>query len=325
MINPFVLLLLGFVLGMLTGFLGVGGGFLLTPALNILGFHMLYAIGTSFSVIVGNSLIGAMRHHRLGNVDIKLGIVMGLLSMIGVELGKRFVFHLENLNLAETYVRVAYIFFLLLISIFMLREYYQFQKLRFEKKRLEEKKHFLALQISRIKIPPNVSLPHSGVDLISIWVIIFSSIFIGFLSGFMGIGGGFIGFPLLIYVIGVPTLIAIGTSLVTVFFTSCYGMIVYANKGYAKWMAVLIILAGSFVGLQLGVYATRYVPSMKIRLLFALFLFTIVVSILLKQINKVTLSSYLLVGSACLLSFTILLLLMKRRLAQILNKSNSQS
>jgi len=134
MINPFQLLFLGFVLGMLTGFLGVGRGFLFTPALNILGFHMLYAIGTNFSTIVGNSLIGAMRHHRLGNVDFKLGIIMGLLSMIGVEFGKRFVFHLEKLNLAGTYVRMAHIFFLLLISIFMLREYYQFQKQRFEKK-----------------------------------------------------------------------------------------------------------------------------------------------------------------------------------------------
>jgi hypothetical protein len=102
-------------------------------------------------------------------------------------------------------------------------------------------------------------------------------------------------------------------------------MIVFATKGYVKWMAVLIILGGSFAGLQLGVYATRYVSSMKIRLLVALFLFIIVVSILLKQVNKVTLSSYLLLGSACLLSFTILLLLMKRGLAQILNKSNSQS
>jgi len=141
----------------------------------------------------------------------------------------------------------------------------------------------------------------------------------------MGIGGGFIGLPLLICVIGVSTLWAVGTSLVIAFFTSCYGMMVYAIEGNVEWMAVLIILAGSFAGLQLGVYATRYVPSMKIRLLFALFLFIIAVSILLKQINKVTLSSYLLVGSACLLSFTILLPLMKRRLAQMLNKSNPQS
>lgn len=110
---PLVLLLIGFVQGILTGFWGVGGGFLITPALNILGFDIAYAIGTSFSTIAVNSFIGAMKHHRLRNVDFRLGITMGLFSMIGVELGRRFLFHLEKLNLDETYVRVAYIFSLL--------------------------------------------------------------------------------------------------------------------------------------------------------------------------------------------------------------------
>jgi len=91
MVNVFVLFPLGFILGILTDFFGEGGGFLLTPALNILGFQMVYAIGTGFSVIAGNALIGAITHHKLGNVDFILGIIPGLFSSGGVELGKRLV------------------------------------------------------------------------------------------------------------------------------------------------------------------------------------------------------------------------------------------
>ncbi|MCK4793719.1 MAG: sulfite exporter TauE/SafE family protein, partial [Desulfobacteraceae bacterium] len=116
MINPGVLLLLGFILGVLTGFFGLGGGWLLTPALNILGLPMVYAIGTGFFTLVGKTLYAATRHHKLGNVDIKLGIIMGISSTPGVELGKRLVFYLERVNLAGTYVRVAYMVLMLIIS-----------------------------------------------------------------------------------------------------------------------------------------------------------------------------------------------------------------
>ena len=312
MINPFLLFLLGFILGTLTGFFGVGGGFLLTPALNILGLQMVYAIGTGFFTLVGNTLFGAMRHHRLGNVDLRLGITMGLSSSAGVELGKRVVLYLERLYLAGPYVRIAYIILLVLISFFMLKEYYHRWRMKQNGEKAErigqqEGKSLLTRYIYRIRIPPEISLPRSGVHSISIWVIIVSGILIGFLSGFMGLGGGFIGLPVLIYVIGVPTITAVGTSLVVVFITSCYGTAVYALAGRVEWLEALIILAASLIGVQLGVYATKYVTGMKIKILFALLLFVVAISVFLKQINMVTISSYLVVSSACVLCLTILL------------------
>ncbi|UCC66076.1 MAG: sulfite exporter TauE/SafE family protein [Deltaproteobacteria bacterium] len=312
MINPFVLLLLGFILGVLTGFFGVGGGFLLTPALNILGLSMVYAIGTGFITLVGKTLFGAVKHHKLGNVDLKLGITMGLFSSAGVELGKRVVLYLEKLNLAGPYVRVAYIILLVLISILMLKEYYGHRKRNQKGQQrgtaeMQQGNLTLTRYIYRIGLPPKISLPHSGVGSISLWVIIASGILIGFISGFMGLGGGFIGLPLLIYVIGIPTITAVGTSLVIVFITSCYGTIVYAAAGRVEWFEALIILAGSLIGVQLGVYATKYVTGMKIKVLFALLLFVVAVSVFLKQINMVTMSSYLVIGSACALCLAILL------------------
>jgi len=328
MMNLIIFFPLGFIFGILTGFLGIGGGFFMTPALNILGFQMVYAIGTSFCAIAGKTFIGAIRHYGLGNVDLKLGIILGLFSILGVDLGKRFLFHLEKLDLAGTYVRFAYIFTLLLISIFMLKEYSQYHNSNQKKTNIEvdligEVKSPLVKYIYRIKIPPTISLPHSGLDAISIWIILLFGILIGFLSGFMGIGGGFIGLPVLIYGIGVPTIIAIGTSLVNVFITSFYGTIIYAMEGKVEWISVLILLAGSMVGIQVGAYATKYVTPVKVRMLFALFLLFIAISILLKQIHMVTLSSYIMVGSACLLSFTILFPLIKKLITRRSDKENS--
>jgi len=319
--NPLVLFLLGFILGILTGFFGVGGGFLVTPALNIFGLDIVHAIGTGFFVIAGNTLIGAIRHWKLGNTDPKLGTILGLCSVGGVELGKRLVLHLEKLNLVGTYVRVAYIILLGLISIWMLREYYHYWKTRQNGDPLEdfgsrEGMHIMAHHIHRIVIPPQISVPRSGMGAISIWVIVISGLIIGFLSGFMGIGGGVVGLPLLIYVIGVPTIIAVGTSLVTVFLTSCYGTVVYALTGNVQWAAGFIILAGSIIGVQCGVYATEYVTGIKIKILFALLLLVVAASVFLKQIGMVTISSYLVVCSAGALCLVILLPLRKKHQAR---------
>jgi uncharacterized membrane protein YfcA len=317
MVNLYIFFPLGFIFGTLTGFLGIGGGFFMTPALNILGFEMTYAIGTTFCAIAGNTFFGAIKHYGLGHVDLRLGTILGLLTLVGVNLGKSFLFHLEKVNLAGTFVRVAYIFLLLLISLFMLKEFSQYlnpKKRRgfSEDKEVEEKKHFLTLQIHRIKIPPRLSFPQSGVKDISTWVILFFGILIGFLSGFMGIGGGFVSLPVLIYGIGVPTTLAIGTSLINVFLTSFYGTILYAMEGTVEWISVLILLAGSLFGVQVGAHATKYVTPMKIKVLFALFLFVVAISILLKQTGYATLSSYLLLSAAFLLAFVILFPLIRR-------------
>jgi uncharacterized membrane protein YfcA len=316
-INPGVLFVLGFFLGVLTGFFGVGGGWLLTPALNILGLHMVCAIGTGFFTLVVNTLYAEIRHYKLGNVDIKLGAIMGISSCAGVELGKRVVFHLEKIHLAGTYVRVAYMVLMLFISLSMLREYYSWWKVNRrqgcgEQIAGRDRTPVFRRSIYGIEIPPGISLPHSGVSSISLWVIIASGILIGFLSGFMGIGGGFIGLPLLIYVIGIPTIIAVGTSLVVVLLTSCYGTCVYALAGCVEWKMALIILAGSLLGVQLGVSATKYVTGMKIRVLFALLVLVVGVSIFLKQIDMVVLSSYLVMSVACAICLAILIPLRKK-------------
>jgi uncharacterized membrane protein YfcA len=316
MIHPGVLLLLGFALGVLTGFFGVGGGWLLTPALNILGLPMVYAIGTGFFTLVGKTLYAATQHHKLGNVDIKLGAIMGICSIAGVDLGKRVVFYLEKANLAGTYVRAMYIVLMFAVSLSMLLEYFRYRKMHRKeqgegKATGKEQTPGLARYIYPIGLPPKISLSRSAVYSISLWVIISCGLLIGFVSGFIGIGGGFIALPLLIYVIGAPTINAVGTSLVVVLITSCYGTYVFALVGYVQWLPALILLAGSLIGVHLGVYATRYVTGLKIRNLFALMVLSVGVSVLLKQINMALISSYLVMSSACALCLVILFPLRK--------------
>ena len=312
MIHPLVLSVLGCVLGLLTGFFGVGGGFFITPALNVLGLPMAFAIGTSLAAIVGNALLGTLQHYRLGSVDSKLGIVMGVCGLPGIELGKRLVIHLEKLDLVGNYVRGAYIFILLLISLLMLRESYS----SFERGKkhhhdetggIEKERVSLADRIQRIGIPPALSFPRSGIKSISFWVVFAIGMTLGFFSGFMGIGGGFVGLPMLIYLIGLPTHVAVGTSLVTVFIISSYGTLTYAMVGKVQWTAVFIILAGSLVSTQFGARVTKYATGMRLRALFALLLLFIALSVLMKEFGWDRVSMYVLGGVACLLSVAIII------------------
>jgi len=317
MSSIFVLLALGFILGTLTGFFGVGGGFLLTPALNVLGFSITSAIGTGFFTLMGNSVFGVIRHHRLGNVDLRLGVTLGICSVVGVELGKRLVLHVDRLNLAGTSVRLLYIVLLVGIAVSMLKVYADQRAKRHSAQtgdaaKAHGERSAVASRITRLGVPPRIALPRSEVDAISIWIILASGVLIGFLSGFMGIGGGVIGLPLLIYIIGVRTITAVGTSLVLVFLTSCCGTIVYALAESVRWGPAVVILAGSLVGVQLGVSASKYVTGVRIRVLFAVLLLIVAISVFLKEMGVTPLDSYLLLGSTGALTLTILVPLLKK-------------
>jgi len=174
-------------------------------------------------------------------------------------------------------------------------------------------------RLQGIDIPSMIHFAKSRLT-ICLWAVLAVGFFTGALAGLMQIGGGFIGLPLLIYVIGVPTITAIGTSLVIVFLTSCYGAAVYAIGQYVEWIPALITLAGSLIGVQLGVYATKYVTGTKKKILFALLLLVVAASVFLKQINMITISTYLILSSACVLCLAILLPLTKN----FLGKNNYQ-
>ena len=310
-----LLVLLGFVVGTLSGFFGVGGAFIMTPALNILGFPIVYAIGTDLALMLGSSTVATIRHFRFGNVDIRLGLYMLLGTVVGVWLGKTLVFRLLASGDAEIVIRMIYIFLLFGLSSYMVYDYFSFiSRSHFRKNGpdAEERSTRLSRRLRRLKIAPMVDLPGSGIGQISLWIPLGVGVITGFLAAFLGVGGGFIRMPALIYGLGVPTTVAVGTDLFEIIFSSALGTFFYAVEGKVHLAAAMILLIGASIGAQVGSYATQYVRGMRVRLYFALTIFFAGVSVVIKQVAVwrdspllSTFAGYLIVGVATIMMFII--------------------
>jgi uncharacterized membrane protein YfcA len=280
------LILLGFTVGVIGGFFGIGGAFMVTPALNVFGFPMAYAIGTDMAHIAGKSIVATMKHRKFGNVDLKLGIIMIIGTAVGIELGATLIMWLEEIGRVDAVVRYTYMVLLFGLGTYMLYEYFKLTKgtAAKEKKVVSDAgTSALALKMQSIKIPPMVNLTVSGFT-ISIWVILIIAAITGFVAGFLGVGGGFLRMPALMYVIGSPTKIAVGTDLFEVMISGAYGAFSYAIRGRVELIAAVIMLLGASVGAQFGTLATQYVRGLKIRLYFAVTMMLAGVSVIFKHI-----------------------------------------
>lgn len=294
-----VLISIGFMVGTLGGFFGVGGAWIVTPALNIFGFPMAYAIGTDLAHIFGKSIIATRKHSKLGNVDWRLGVLSIAGSIIGIEGGKRLVMLLEKAGNVGDVVRWVYMIFLFGLGIYMVYDY----RTAIARARRDgtggsdqepvEVTSAAARSLRKFQLPPVVALPASGIKGVSFWILFSIFLVTGFLSGFMGVGGGFVLLPALIYLVGCPTTIAVGTSLLSVCFMSGYGCFTYSMAGRTELYAAMIMLIGASVGAQVGVLATRYVRGYGIRLLFAVMILLAGTSVALKQGQSILSLEYL--------------------------------
>ena len=280
----------GFVIGVLSGLFGVGGGFLLVPLLNIV-FNVPYniAIGSSLLQMVGTSTASTLKHRGYSHIDYKLAgfILMG--SIIGVELGARVLMRLKNLgtininastiSIMDFWINIIYIILLSLVGISMFLES---KKAKKRAPRGGVVDTIFSQKIQNIKIPPIIYLPTSKIKSISIWNLICLGFAAGILSGLLGIGGAFIMNPALIYLIGIPTSIAIGTSLFQTIFVSGYGAITHLLKGNIDFRLVCCILTGSLVGSQLGAILNKKLRGAHIRYYFSLLIFFTAGIILIK-------------------------------------------
>lgn len=281
--NALILIAIGFAVGVLGGFFGVGGAWVVTPALNIFGFPMAYAIGTDLAHIFGKSIVATAKHRKMGNVDMKLGLLSIVGSVIGVEIGAQNVMWLTSLGLAGPIVRYTYMVLLFGLGLYMLYDYATKDKRAAAK---AAKQASMAMGTAPPKkswsLPPMIHFPASGIT-ISFWTVTLVFLFTGWLSGFLGVGGGFIRMPALIYLIGCPTAVAVGTDLFSVVFTGAYGCFTYGVKARVEIMAAILMLIGASVGAQIGVTAVKYIRGYGIRLLFAIMIMLAGSSVALKQ------------------------------------------
>jgi uncharacterized membrane protein YfcA len=321
--NVLLLIVIGFCVGVLGGFFGVGGAWIVTPALNIFGFHMAYAIGTDLAHIFGKSIVATKKHSKMGNVDWKLGLISIIASVLGVELGSQLIMLLEKTGDVGSIVRWSYIVLLLGLSMFMMYDYFIVRPSQTDtaimdgtkvsaKIKKRKKKIPLSKRLHKIKIPPMISFPASGIESVSLWIVLLIFFVTGFLSGFMGVGGGFIRMPALVYLIGCPTAIAVGTDLMSVLFSGAYGCLTYALKGRVEIIAAVFMLFGASIGAQLGVTAVKYIRGYGIRLLFAIMIAFAGISVVIEQIYKMTgitiyssIAGVLVIGASILMTLVI--------------------
>ncbi len=297
------LVLIGFSVGCIGGFFGMGGAWMVTPGLNILGFPMAFAIGTDIAHIAGKSMISTFRHSKFGNVDYKLGVIMVIGTVIGIECGAQVVMWLERIGKVGPVVRWVYIGLLALIALMVFYDYYKATQ---KKKAGDVGEHGAEgitwyKTLHKISLPPMVHFEVAGITC-SAWLPIGVSFLTGVLAGFLGIGGGLIRMPALVYLIGCPTHIAVGTDLFEVMISGLYGTFTFGAKGRIEIWAVFVMLAGAAIGAQIGTVATKYAKGYGIRIAFGLAVLACMVSIILKQF-KIDLAATVLilgaVGSIC--------------------------
>jgi uncharacterized protein len=278
-INPIYLAIVGFVIGVLGGFFGVGGSFIAGPALRLVGLDWNFAVGTDLAHIVGKSVVAAKRHRALGNVDLRLGLLMAIGTIGGAEVGAQAIQMLKRAGNVNFVVSIVSIVVYLSISSFMLWESRKTllsaknQSQRGSPKGAKSKEDHSAFTpvtraIQRLKIWPMVSLPVSGIQSISLWMILLVAFVGGLFSGFLGGGAGYIRMPSMVYVLGIPTHLAVGTDLFEIIISASYGTFSHAVKGNVDILIALVMNTGAAVGAQIGAISTQYFAGPKIRLAF---------------------------------------------------------
>jgi uncharacterized membrane protein YfcA len=278
-IQPLYLIGIGFIVGVLGGFFGVGGSFLAGPALYALGVPMNFVVGTDLSHIVGKSIVAARKHRALGNIDMKLGLIMVVGTIAGVESGAQVIQWLKKTAHVDWAVGITFIIVLICISGFMTWETISTMRrhrpARAPKSGREHPSRsdrsaaaHISRKIHRISLPPYVRLPISGIERVSLWAILLVAFIGGFFSGFLGGGAGYIRMPCLIYLLGIPTHIAVGTDLFEIIISASYGTITHALKGNVDILIALVMHTGAAIGAQIGATLTQFFAGPRIRMAF---------------------------------------------------------
>jgi len=278
-INPILLVALGFVVGILGGFFGVGGSFLAGPALFALGLPMNIAVGTDLTHIVGKSIVAARRHWSLGSVDLRLALIMVVGTILGIQAGVAGIEALKRRGEVNLVVGLIAIVVYVAISLFVAYESWKSLKIPASRRGRaagaslpgRDKQFFGAFARSVQKLPlgPRIALPFSGIKSISIGAILLVSFVGGAFSSFLGGGAGYIRMPSMVYFLGIPTHIAVGTDLFEIVVSASLGSFEHALKGNVDIMVALVMQTGAAVGAQIGATMTQFISGPRLRLAFA--------------------------------------------------------
>jgi uncharacterized membrane protein YfcA len=279
-IDPVLLVALGFVVGVLGGFFGVGGSFLAGPALFALGMPMNFVVGTDLTHIVGKSIVAARKHWSLGGIDFRLALIMMVGTVLGIQVGVAGIDALKMRHEVNLVVGVVAIVVYTIISLFVGYESWKSMGMKApgRKKAMaatpaarKDRQFFagFAKWVQQLPLGPRIALPFSGIKSISVVAILLVSFVGGVFSSFLGGGAGYIRMPSMVYLLGIPTHIAVGTDLFEIVVSASIGSYEHALKGNVDVVVALIMQTGAALGAQIGATLTQYFSGPRLRLAFA--------------------------------------------------------
>jgi len=268
------LLIIGLIGGLLSGFIGSGGAFVLTPAMMTLGVPGAIAVASNMCHKFPKAMVGAYKRYKYGQADIKLGLVMAVTAIIGVQIGIQIQkYILNHFGNAGSNLYVSFIFMVVLVFV---GGYVLYDAYKLSKGGNEATTSKLALRLQKINLPPMMYFKVAKVR-ISAWITIPVGLFTGMLAATIAVGG-FIGVPGMIYVVGASAVVASATELIIAFIMGAWGSIQWGLSGLIDIRLTLLILAGSLIGVQLGALGTTYVKDYMIKLVMASTMLIVAVS-----------------------------------------------
>jgi len=265
-VNAFLLLGLGGIVGILSGMFGVGGGFLMTPLLFFIGIPPPVAVATEAVQIVASSFSGVLAHLRRKSVDLRMGTVLLIGGLVGAAVGVVLFNYLKSLGQVDLLVKLCYVVFLGVIGGLMF-----FESLR----AIRRSKTVGALPVRRKHgwvhaLPLKMKFRVSGLY-ISVIPPLIVGLLVGILAAIMGVGGGFIMVPAMIYLLGMPTKVVIGTSLFQIIFVTAFTTMLHATTNFTVDIALaVLLLVGGVIGAQVGTRIGVKMKAEQLRILLAM-------------------------------------------------------
>ncbi len=273
----------GLAAGLITGCIGAGGGFIITPALMAAGVKGILAVGTDLFHIFAKAIMGTAVHKKLGNVSVKLAIAFLVGSGAGTFIGGAINKGLYNKDplLSELFISVIYAILLGFLGFYALFDFLKSSRGAAAQGGGGHDAHGgpsgttgLAVKLQTMKIPPMITFDEDfvpGGKRISGWIVAGGGVIVGILAAIMGVGGGFVTFPMFVYIFGVSSMTTVGTDILQIIFTAGLGAIAqYAIYGFVFYTLAIGMLLGSLLGIQIGALTTKVVKGIHIRGFYAM-------------------------------------------------------
>ncbi len=278
-VNVLLVFGLGGLVGILSGIFGVGGGFLMTPLLIMIGIPPTVAAASDSNQIVGASTSGTLAHYKMGNVDFKMGILLLIGGVTGGTVGVQIIKVLRQMGNADFLIKITYVLMLGFVGSYMFIESLQALR-KTETHAAAPKKESKYAQLIGI-LPLQTDFEKSGIRL-SVLMPLVLGVFVGILAAIMGVGGGFIMVPVMVYLLRMPMHVVVGTSLFQILFTCVDVTIMQSYSNHTvDFVLALILLLGSTLGAQFGAKISKKLKGDQLKILLASLVLIVMVKMLL--------------------------------------------